>query len=135
VSFGLKICLVCTHIRFRSTSKSEITAIIAPNGHGKTVCLKLIEALFAEHYEFFLGVDFSRIVFEFTEGQVVTITKEAREIKPPSKGDRIERDARLFELEDEEDDEDEGEAEAEGEFVLRFELKTREKSESWVAAS
>jgi predicted ATP-binding protein involved in virulence len=49
--------------------EQRITAIIAPNGSGKTICLRLINALFARKWSFFAGVEFGRVEFHFTSGQ------------------------------------------------------------------
>jgi predicted ATP-binding protein involved in virulence len=59
----------------------HITAIIGPNGLGKTVCLKLIEALFSRDYAYFLQAKFTEARFTFTSGEIVSI----RQIVEPRK--------------------------------------------------
>jgi hypothetical protein len=53
----------------------RITAIIAPNGSGKTICLRLINALFTRKWSFFSGVEFERVEYHFTSGERLTISK------------------------------------------------------------
>lgn len=55
--------------------KDEITIITAPNGYGKTICLKIIHSLFTYDYLYYLSLDFSKIVF-VTESGILTISKE-----------------------------------------------------------
>jgi ABC-type lipoprotein export system ATPase subunit len=57
--------------------EQRITAIIAPNGSGKTICLRLINALFTRKWSFFSGVDFERVEYQFTSGEKLTIEKFA----------------------------------------------------------
>lgn len=54
---------------------SHITAIIAPNGAGKTLCLRLISALFAQKWSLFEEVVFTKITYSFTDGHSVSLTK------------------------------------------------------------
>jgi hypothetical protein len=53
----------------------RITAIIAPNGSGKTICLRMINALFTRKWSFFSGVEFERVEYHFTSGERLTISK------------------------------------------------------------
>jgi hypothetical protein len=62
--------------------EQRITAIIAPNGSGKTICLRLINALFARKWSFFSGVEFGRVEFHFTSGQKLTIAKSGESTEP-----------------------------------------------------
>jgi predicted ATP-binding protein involved in virulence len=55
---------------------SRITAILAPNGLGKTVCLKLIEALFTQKYSFFRATTFDRLFFTFDAGERVEVKRQ-----------------------------------------------------------
>src|SRR5216684_6780965 len=55
--------------------EQRITAIIAPNGSGKTICLRLINALFTRKWSFFSGVEFERVEYYFTSGERLTISK------------------------------------------------------------
>ncbi len=54
---------------------NHVTAIIAPNGTGKTLCLRMIAGLFQQRWSVFADNDFSRISYEFTDGTKVEITK------------------------------------------------------------
>jgi hypothetical protein len=53
--------------------QERITAVIGPNGRGKTVCLKLIEALFARNYGYFISIPFRRAEYHFDGGKVVSV--------------------------------------------------------------
>lgn len=53
----------------------RVTAIIAPNGSGKTLCLRLISAFFEKKWSVILGVEFRHIIFEFSNSKAVVITK------------------------------------------------------------
>lgn len=56
-------------------TESRITAIIAPNGSGKTICLRLISAFFSKRWSFFKEVTYSRIQFTFLSGIRVSIER------------------------------------------------------------
>lgn len=62
--------------------KDEINIITAPNGYGKTICLKIIHSLFTYDYLYYFSLDFSEIIFE-TESGTLKISKEifAKEAK------------------------------------------------------
>lgn len=51
----------------------HITAIIGPNGSGKTVCLRMINALYTKNYAFFTQVPFEEARFYFTGGEKVVV--------------------------------------------------------------
>ncbi len=51
----------------------RVTAIVAPNGAGKTLCLRLINALFAQKWSVFLGNKFTYISYDFTDGTRVRV--------------------------------------------------------------
>ncbi|MEX0808750.1 MAG: AAA family ATPase [Dongiaceae bacterium] len=53
----------------------HITAILAPNGLGKTVCLKLIEAFFNKRFSLFRDTIFRTLTFSFTSGEVVVVKR------------------------------------------------------------
>jgi predicted ATP-binding protein involved in virulence len=89
-------------------TNERITAIIGPNGRGKTVCLKLIEALFARNYHYFLQTVFSKAVFTFTNGETVTVEHFIVPDEKKTKNTSGELDVE----EEEEEDEDEAEAES-----------------------
>lgn len=54
--------------------KDEINIITAPNGYGKTICLKIIHSLFTYDYLYYFSLDFSEIIFE-TESGTLKISK------------------------------------------------------------
>ena len=56
--------------------ENHVTAIIAPNGTGKTLCLRLIAALFEHKWSVFADNIFSKILYRFTEGTTVEIDKK-----------------------------------------------------------
>ncbi|MGO8026401.1 AAA family ATPase [Rhizobium leguminosarum] len=56
----------------------HVTAFIAPNGTGKTLCLRLIEALFAKRWSVFLEVDFKQAVYTFTDGSTVDVRRKPK---------------------------------------------------------
>jgi hypothetical protein len=51
----------------------RVTIIIGPNGFGKTVCLRFIEALFRHNYSYFLTVPFASAEFVFTGGEAIRL--------------------------------------------------------------
>ena len=59
--------------------EERITAIIAPNGSGKTVCLRLINALFRRQWSVFKSTEFRRAEYIFTDGRSVKVTKDVTE--------------------------------------------------------
>jgi hypothetical protein len=48
---------------------------------GKTVCLRLINALFKRDYLYMVSVPFKELVYEFSSGEVVSITKAPIEVE------------------------------------------------------
>lgn len=58
--------------------ESHVTALIAPNGSGKTICLKLIDALFHSNWSAFETTEFKRCAFFFTDGTVIEIRQGQR---------------------------------------------------------
>jgi ABC-type transport system involved in cytochrome c biogenesis ATPase subunit len=53
----------------------HVTAIIAPNGTGKTLCLRMIAGLFEHKWSVFYDTDFKHVGYKFSDGTVVTIKK------------------------------------------------------------
>lgn len=53
----------------------HVTAIISPNGTGKTLCLRLIHGLFANKWSIYSSTEFDKITFSFTGGAQVIISK------------------------------------------------------------
>lgn len=62
---------------------SRVTAIIAPNGAGKTLCLRLISGLFGQKWSVFTASTFLWVSYKFSEGTTVTI----EQILHPASGD------------------------------------------------
>lgn len=56
----------------------NITIITAPNGYGKTICLKIIDAIFNRRLQFFTNLSFSSIELFTSEG-VLTLEKTDRD--------------------------------------------------------
>ena len=56
-------------------TKKRISVIIGPNGRGKTVCLRLIDAMFNRNFAYFAEVPFQQILFSFSNGDYVKIQK------------------------------------------------------------
>jgi hypothetical protein len=72
--------------------EQRITIIIGPNGRGKTVCLKFIEALFREKYSYFVEVPFKTAQFIFADGErivIESIEEPDSEAGAPTKGVRF----------------------------------------------
>lgn len=64
---------------YKISMKSDgVTIITGPNGFGKSTILRIIDALNSENIEFFMDLDFSKIVFEFDNGKTVTIQKNGK---------------------------------------------------------
>jgi len=55
--------------------EEHVTAFIAPNGTGKTLCLRLIAALFAQKWSVFREIEFSRAIYRFNDGSVIEVRK------------------------------------------------------------
>jgi predicted ATP-binding protein involved in virulence len=68
---------------------SHVTAIIAPNGAGKTLCLRLIAAFFSQKWSQFADVNFAKLVYSFSDGSLLTVTKNRDDENRPDVG-RIE---------------------------------------------
>src|SRR5262249_43566438 len=49
--------------------------IIGPNGRGKTVCLKFIEALFKKRYSYFASIPFDFAEFSFSGGEKISLKR------------------------------------------------------------
>ena len=56
---------------------SRVTAIIAPNGAGKTLCLRMIAGLFEKKWSVFIANAFSWVSYKFTDGTTVRIERTA----------------------------------------------------------
>jgi len=60
----------------------RITIIIGPNGRGKTVCLKFIEAFFRKRFSFFAEIPFRDAEFIFTNGSRIKVERSDDEGNP-----------------------------------------------------
>lgn len=58
--------------------EEHVTAVIAPNGTGKTLCLRLIAALFSRKWSVFADIQFDKIRYTFTDSSVLTISKSKK---------------------------------------------------------
>ena len=67
--------------RIHLNQSERITIIIGPNGRGKTVCLKLIEALYKKRFRYFADIPYSSVVFSFDKGEKITINQQPAEEK------------------------------------------------------
>lgn len=56
---------------------SHITALIAPNGIGKTACLRLINALFRRQWSIFSSTEFFQIEYRFSDGSRVVARRSS----------------------------------------------------------
>lgn len=54
----------------------HVTAVIAPNGTGKTLCLRMIAGLFEQRWSVFSDNVFSKILYRFNEGTSIEINKK-----------------------------------------------------------
>ena len=58
----------------------NITIITAPNGYGKTMCLKIIDAVFNEKFSFFEALDFETIKLFLLDGRFVEVIKSSEQL-------------------------------------------------------
>jgi energy-coupling factor transporter ATP-binding protein EcfA2 len=76
--------------------KERITIIIGPNGRGKTVCLKFIEALFKKNYSYFMDIPFKYAQFTFTGGEIIKVDSiEEQETDPRTGRTRSKRSVQI----------------------------------------
>jgi ABC-type branched-subunit amino acid transport system ATPase component len=70
---------------------ARVTAIIAPNGAGKTLCLRMIAGLFEKKWRVFTENTFSWVSYEFTDGTTIKIdqTTTRRPTAQPPTGHRL----------------------------------------------
>lgn len=55
--------------------EDRVTAVIAPNGSGKTVCLRIINALFKRRWHVISSIEFAVAEFYFLDGSVVEMSR------------------------------------------------------------
>lgn len=61
---------------YKISMKSDgVTIITGPNGFGKSTILRIIDALNSGNIEFFMDLDFSKIMITFDNGEKATIQK------------------------------------------------------------
>jgi len=68
--------------RIPINTEKRVTAIIAPNGSGKTICLRLINSLFQQQWSFFADIDFECTEYHFESGHRVCVTHEPKATDP-----------------------------------------------------
>ena len=56
----------------------HVTAVIGPNGVGKTLCLRMIDALLNKKYKVFLSIPFDICTYTFDDGLEIRISKEKK---------------------------------------------------------
>ncbi|UYO55692.1 AAA family ATPase [Rhodopseudomonas palustris] len=56
--------------------EKHVTAIIAPNGTGKTICLRLISAFFSKKWSFFADLKFGTVKYTFQSGRQVVVRRD-----------------------------------------------------------
>ncbi|MBB1092414.1 AAA family ATPase [Rhodopseudomonas palustris] len=56
--------------------EKHVTAIIAPNGSGKTICLRLISAFFSKKWSFFADLEFGTVRYTFQSGRQVVVRRD-----------------------------------------------------------
>src|SRR5687767_4676712 len=54
---------------------THVTAIIGLNGIGKTICLKLIDAIFNRKYSIFYSTRFDRCEYHFMDGARIFVVR------------------------------------------------------------
>src|SRR5687768_11091922 len=64
------------NLRIAVSRGGRVTAIIAPNGSGKTLCLRLLNALFRKRWSVFADSQFDKIRFVFSSGNEVAIVQD-----------------------------------------------------------
>jgi predicted ATP-binding protein involved in virulence len=62
--------------RIPLNTQRHVTAIIAPNGTGKTLCLRMIHGLFADKWNLFSDTTYDRIRFTFSKDITLVIQKK-----------------------------------------------------------
>lgn len=75
--------------RIPVNTEKRVTAIIAPNGSGKTICLRLIAALFAKQWSFFSDLEFGSAKYVFQSGRQVVVRREIRPADEPDPSSRL----------------------------------------------
>ncbi|AXS39402.1 AAA family ATPase [Breoghania sp. L-A4] len=59
---------------------SDLTIITAPNGYGKTMLIRILDAFFNRRLHFFWKLDFQEIVICFASGKRISISRESRKV-------------------------------------------------------
>ncbi|ODM43086.1 AAA family ATPase [Cereibacter johrii] len=67
--------------------EKRVTAIIAPNGSGKTLCLRLIAAFFSRKWTLMLGVQFTKLTYTFSDECKITISKRHTDNAEPARAE------------------------------------------------
>lgn len=67
--------------------EEHVTAIIAPNGTGKTLCLRMIAGFFKDRWSVFYETVFRSATYTFSDDTIVTVTRSVkpvdREVREP----------------------------------------------------
>ncbi len=63
--------------------QDDLTIITAPNGYGKTMLIRILDAFFNRRFSLFLKLDFQKITISFASGKRIEIFK-----KPPTQSNK-----------------------------------------------
>lgn len=81
---------------------SDLTIITAPNGYGKTMLIRILDAFFSRRLGFFLKLDFQKTTISFVSGKRIEIFKELRttlfddDVEDSTGGENIEEDDEII---------------------------------------
>lgn len=76
---GIQLHKLFGRFNYKISMKSDgVTIITGPNGFGKSTILRIIDALNSENIEFFMDLDFSKIMITFDNGEKATIQKSSK---------------------------------------------------------
>ena len=71
------------------SSERRITAIIAPNGSGKTASLRLIDALFRRKWSVFTQIEFKKVIYTYSDDTKISIVRNIASNSPEEVADQI----------------------------------------------
>src|SRR5689334_10435089 len=73
---------------------SRVTALIAPNGTGKTACLRLINALFRRQWSALTSTEFFKLEYLFSDGTIVEVKRSTSDDLLEEQGSGIQIETR-----------------------------------------
>lgn len=77
-------------------TETHVTAVIAPNGAGKTLCLKAIDSLFKKDWKFFRGIIFDASRYLFSDGTFIDIIRKNSNAENVDFDDNSEEEQSLY---------------------------------------